>query len=135
MPIPCAPPPAISSVLIVTTRAIEDATRSRARSGESRRDRTRSKAETWFAADGSRKSVTSGADRLTGRCDAAHVEPRDSLVADLDHRRQVIEGGGDELTDARGRFFVGKDEDSMRAQVLGLAQSHSRHDAEGQRLL
>jgi len=78
--------------------------------------------------------MSGGANRLTGFRNIADVEPCDSFVAHLDHRGEVIQDGGDQLADARGRFLVRQYEDRLGAQVLSLAKGHSRYDVEWQRL-
>lgn len=70
-----------------------------------------------------------GADRFTGPDDTVQLEPCDAFGADLDHRREVIEGGTDQLSNPCDGLWVGQDERRMRTQMLGLAQRHARHHA------
>src|ERR1700694_6052127 len=79
--------------------------------------------------------MAGGADRLACGRHAADVQPRDAFLADLDHRREVIERGRDQLANAGGGFFVWQDEWRPGAEVLVLSQRHARHHAERQRLL
>ena len=75
------------------------------------------------------------ADRLAHASDAAEIEPRHAFGSDLDHRREVVKGGADQLTDSLDCLWIRQDESRLWAKVLGLAQRHARRHAEGHRLL
>jgi len=74
---------------------------------ESSGERTRRETEPGLAADRFEQPSSHLADRLAGADHTVEVEPRDAFVSHLDHRREVVERGREELADADDRLFVG----------------------------
>jgi len=114
---------------------LHEAARSRASSGKARGERAGRKAKPWFAADRLLQPASSLANRFARAHDAVHVQPRDSVDADLDRRREVIERGGDQLSQLRRSFRLRWKKGRQRAKVLSLARCHPGQHTRMQRLL
>ena len=111
------------------------ATRPRARRGESRGERAGRETEPRFAPDRLQQSPPHLADRIACLCDAAQLQPRHTFVAHLDDGREVVQRARDQLANPSGRFFIGQNESRLRAKMLRLPQRHAGHDPKLQRLL
>lgn len=86
--------------------------------------------QAWLAADRFQQSLPRLAYRISWPRNTFDVEPCDPFVAHIDHRRKVVQRRGDQLADAQDGLFVWQDEGCLGAQVLGLAQRHSRQNTE-----
>ncbi len=114
---------------------LHEAAGSRARRGEPGGERSGTQTESWFPADRGAQPAPSLANRFARVDDAAHVQPRNALDANLDCRREVVERGGDELLQVGGGFGIRREESCLRAEMLGLPQGHPGHHAKWKRLI
>jgi len=102
--------------------------------GKARRERAWRETEPWLASDRLQKAPAHLTYRFAWSRHTFEVDPDDTVVSHLDHRRQVVKRSRDELTYANGRFLVGEDECRLRAKMLGVAHRHPGCDAERHRL-
>src|ERR1700674_734598 len=75
-----------------------EASWSRARRGKPGGERSRRETESRLPARGRQSPGASLSNRFSWFDDSAHVQPRNTLDADLDRRRKVVESGRDELS-------------------------------------